>query len=239
MSYRLQRLLASLVSDFLARSWAEVLPKHLTISLAGDPICRSALQAARSASLARSGLEGSFRATPLPEVLDGGKRHRAPGGADPHAGAGLRFPSRRPGAAMVPPAGPRLPRAGEHPFVDLLPEFLRHADQSPRRFLDPRKDLYWSLDGHWSPKGNRLAGLTVARHLVERRLIALPDETERLRAIPASPRILLRQCIAPHPRPSPWYAFCSKVPGFTKFSSRKAWKSNGSWQHIGIPYSLS
>jgi hypothetical protein len=69
------------------------------------------------------------------------------------------------------------------PHVDLLPVFRRHADQSPRRFLDPRKDLYWSLDGHWSPKGNRLAGLAVAAHLVERRLIALPDETERLRAI--------------------------------------------------------
>jgi hypothetical protein len=69
------------------------------------------------------------------------------------------------------------------PHVDLLPVFRRHADQNPRRFLDPQKDLYWSLDGHWSPKGNRLAGLTVAAHLVERRLVTVRDEADRLRAI--------------------------------------------------------
>jgi hypothetical protein len=69
------------------------------------------------------------------------------------------------------------------PHVDLLPLFRRHADQGPRRFLDPQKDLYWSLDGHWSPKGNRLAGLAVAGHLVERRLVTVRDEADRLRAI--------------------------------------------------------
>jgi putative flippase GtrA len=69
------------------------------------------------------------------------------------------------------------------PHVDLLPVFRSHADQSPRRFLDPQKDLYWSLDGHWSPKGNRLAGLTVAGHLVERRLVTVQGETDRLRVI--------------------------------------------------------
>jgi len=69
------------------------------------------------------------------------------------------------------------------PHVDLLPVFRSHADQGPRRFLDPQKDLYWSLDGHWSPKGNRLAGLAVSGHLVERRLVTVRDEADRLRVI--------------------------------------------------------
>jgi hypothetical protein len=69
------------------------------------------------------------------------------------------------------------------PHVDLLPTFRRHADQRPRRFLDPEKDLYWSLDSHWSPKGNRLAGLTVAEYLMEQNLVTVPDAADRLREI--------------------------------------------------------
>jgi hypothetical protein len=69
------------------------------------------------------------------------------------------------------------------PHVDLLPSFRRHADQRPRRFLDPEKDLYWSLDSHWSPQGSRLAGLTVAAYLVEQHLVTVPDAEDRLRAI--------------------------------------------------------
>lgn len=69
------------------------------------------------------------------------------------------------------------------PHADLLPLFRRHADQRPRRSLDSRKDLYRSSDSHWSPRGNRLAGLAVAEHLVEQRLVDVPDDAGRLREI--------------------------------------------------------
>jgi hypothetical protein len=69
------------------------------------------------------------------------------------------------------------------PYVDILPVFLRYADQRPRRFLDPEKDLYWDLDNHWSPKGSRLAGLHVARHLVAEKLIKAPRREEIIREI--------------------------------------------------------
>jgi hypothetical protein len=56
-------------------------------------------------------------------------------------------------------------------YVDLLPVFQRYADQRPRRFLDPEKDLYWALDSHWSPRGSRLAGLHIARYLVAEKIV--------------------------------------------------------------------
>lgn len=69
------------------------------------------------------------------------------------------------------------------PHADLLPLFRRHADRGPRRSLDSRKDLYWSADSHWSPRGNRLAGLAVAGCLIESRLVDISDEAGRLRVI--------------------------------------------------------
>jgi len=69
------------------------------------------------------------------------------------------------------------------PHVDLLPLFQRHADRGPKRSPDARKDLYWSSDSHWSPRGNRLAGLAVAGPLLESRLVGAHHEADRLRTI--------------------------------------------------------
>lgn len=59
--------------------------------------------------------------------------------------------------------------------VDLTPIFVAYADHTPRRGLDGARDLYWEKDSHWNPKGNRLAGLAVAKEVVARPLIPLPD----------------------------------------------------------------
>ena len=113
------RLLQPPLSVFLEKA---TLAEGLRDTLVDRPaqtlaLCRFTLPVRDRTSLARESLAGSFRTTPLPEVLDGGKRHRAPGGADPHAGAGLRFPPRGGGLGRrwSHPACPRLPRAGEHP----------------------------------------------------------------------------------------------------------------------------
>jgi hypothetical protein len=65
-------------------------------------------------------------------------------------------------------------------YLDLLAAFVPVADRTPRRFLDPRRDLYWAMDSHWNDRGSRLAGLIVARHLVERNLVTVPDRHARL-----------------------------------------------------------
>jgi hypothetical protein len=53
---------------------------------------------------------------------------------------------------------------------DLLPIFREHADAGKTR-LDPRTDLYWDKDLHWSPNGTELAGRAVA-DVLRRRLSA-------------------------------------------------------------------
>lgn len=63
------------------------------------------------------------------------------------------------------------------PCLDLLPVFRAKADQTPRRWLDPETDLYWRHDGHWNLKGNRLAGLAVARFLLSAGLVPPANAT--------------------------------------------------------------
>jgi hypothetical protein len=52
-------------------------------------------------------------------------------------------------------------------FLDLTPAFREYADHRPRKHLDPQKDLYFEEDGHWTLKGNRLAGLLVVDYLLK------------------------------------------------------------------------
>jgi hypothetical protein len=68
-------------------------------------------------------------------------------------------------------------------YIDLLAAFVPVADRKPRRFLDPQRDLYWAMDSHWNARGSRLAGLLVARHLVDRNLVGVPDRHLRLQDI--------------------------------------------------------
>ena len=69
------------------------------------------------------------------------------------------------------------------PYLDLLPIFRKYADGSPRKYINSKKDLYWKNDGHWNMKGNRLAGLLVARYILENSLIDINDKDEKLNAI--------------------------------------------------------
>jgi hypothetical protein len=68
-------------------------------------------------------------------------------------------------------------------YIDLLPLFRKFADQTPRTRLDPKKDLYWPVDGHWSIPGNRLAGLLVSEYILEKDLISVADKEARLASI--------------------------------------------------------
>lgn len=63
---------------------------------------------------------------------------------------------------------------------DLLPLFRQYANNKPKRFLDSSKDLYWKSDGHWSIKGNHLAGALVAKHILE---MYFPDDPDKDRKI--------------------------------------------------------
>jgi hypothetical protein len=65
-------------------------------------------------------------------------------------------------------------------YMDLLPLLEKYADQRPRKFLSPNKDLYWRYDGHWSIKGNHLVGLLVAKYILENNLISITHKDEKL-----------------------------------------------------------
>ena len=62
------------------------------------------------------------------------------------------------------------------PYLDYLPLFRFYADHRKKCFLDPKRDFYWKIDGHWSPRGNHLAGLLLARFLVKEGLIPIPQK---------------------------------------------------------------
>ncbi len=52
-------------------------------------------------------------------------------------------------------------------FFDLTPAFQEYADRRPRKHLDPKRDLSFEGDGHWTLKGNRLAALLVVDYLLK------------------------------------------------------------------------
>lgn len=68
-------------------------------------------------------------------------------------------------------------------YIDLLPILKEYADQRPRKFLSPSKDLYWRYDGHWSIKGEYLVGLLVAKYILENNVIPIIDKDEKLKLI--------------------------------------------------------
>jgi hypothetical protein len=61
-------------------------------------------------------------------------------------------------------------------YVDLLPLMQEYANEKPRSSLDPKEDLYYKKDGHWTSKGNRLVGLLVSRHILQNNLLPLAAE---------------------------------------------------------------
>ncbi len=67
--------------------------------------------------------------------------------------------------------------------LDLLPLFRRYADQSPRKYLSPDRDLYWRANSHFSLKGEHLAGLLVSRYILENNLVQVANRGEKLAAI--------------------------------------------------------
>jgi hypothetical protein len=68
-------------------------------------------------------------------------------------------------------------------YLDLAPFFRDYIRSDYGQSLDPERDLYWKKDGHWSIKGNHLAGLLVAEHIIRNNLINVPQRDEKLRKI--------------------------------------------------------
>lgn len=68
-------------------------------------------------------------------------------------------------------------------YLDLLPFFRKYANQTPRKHLDSKKDLYYMGDAHWSRKGDYLAGLLVARYIIENGLLSVESKEDKLNII--------------------------------------------------------
>ena len=64
-------------------------------------------------------------------------------------------------------------------YLDLQEPFRQYANLTPRKSLDSSKDLYLGNDQHWSLLGQHLAGMLVARHVLRRGLLRLPDLPKR------------------------------------------------------------
>ena len=58
-------------------------------------------------------------------------------------------------------AGRHYAHVLEVPFIDLTPALQAEAGKSARRLL------YYRLDLHWAPEGNRVAARTIAQTIVE------------------------------------------------------------------------
>ncbi len=68
-------------------------------------------------------------------------------------------------------------------FVDLLPEFRRDGRCSGGSPSYTSADLYWTHDAHPNVRGNRLAGLLIGRHVLERPFLEVDDKSDRLSKI--------------------------------------------------------
>ena len=95
------------------------------------------------------------------------------------------FLSRRPGQDLERPNRvlDQVLRAEGIDHIDLLPLFRRYADQTPRPALSSEKDLYWRHNVHWSIRGEHLAGLLVARYILEKNLVQVTERERKLKGI--------------------------------------------------------
>jgi hypothetical protein len=69
------------------------------------------------------------------------------------------------------------------PYIDLLPLFKSYADQRPRKLLSSENDLFYRYTSHWNSKGERLAALLVARHILKNDLVTVADRDQKLTRI--------------------------------------------------------
>ncbi|MGO9177122.1 MAG: hypothetical protein ACLPT6_14315 [Desulfobaccales bacterium] len=68
-------------------------------------------------------------------------------------------------------------------YLDLLSFFRKYADETPRKRLDSKKDLYWQSNSHFSFKGERLASLLVSREILKDNLVQVADREGKLKEI--------------------------------------------------------
>lgn len=65
-------------------------------------------------------------------------------------------------------------------YIDLAPLLREYIDNTPRKFLDIKRDLYWRYDGHYNSNGHQLTALLVAKYIIEKGLIQIEDGKEKL-----------------------------------------------------------
>lgn len=61
-------------------------------------------------------------------------------------------------------------------YVDLTADFAEYAQEHAGGEFGTEQDLYWTYDGHWNARGNRLAGLLVSRALLDYDFLDLSAE---------------------------------------------------------------
>lgn len=64
-------------------------------------------------------------------------------------------------------------------YLDLVSAFRKYANQTPKRYLDSKNDLYWRYDAHWNTKGNKLAALLIADHVINKNLVEIENREDK------------------------------------------------------------
>ena len=70
-------------------------------------------------------------------------------------------------------------KEGNMYYLDLTGAFRTYADERPKKYLDDEKDFYWRYDGHWSEKGNELAGLLIAKYILDNNMLEIPEKDSK------------------------------------------------------------
>jgi GTPase SAR1 family protein len=68
-------------------------------------------------------------------------------------------------------------------YLDLRPLFTAYSEARFRKLGKRDQDLYWKIDLHWSPKGNQLAGLLVAKAILEGHYLEIEARDDKLKAV--------------------------------------------------------
>jgi hypothetical protein len=68
-------------------------------------------------------------------------------------------------------------------YLDLTKDFREYGSADEIKSLDSKNGLYWKYDAHWNVKGNKLAALLIARHLIENGLVNVNNSQAKLFSI--------------------------------------------------------
>lgn len=64
-------------------------------------------------------------------------------------------------------------------YLDLTPLLRRFANQKQRLRWDNQDDLFWEHDIHLNVKGNKLAALFIAQHILDKKLLEIKEDPQK------------------------------------------------------------